>query len=243
MSIHISAQVGEIAPYVLMPGDPLRAKKMSEKFLENPKLVSSVRNCLYYTGTYQGVAVTIGASGMGEPSIGIYSYELYDFYDVDLIIRLGTCGSFETNVKVHDVVLVAESFSHESCFAKVFLNSDTKCLKTNLDFNNLVQEVAQSNDIPVSLVRSYCSSTFYGEDKWKEWKEKDGCQVAEMEASALIVNSIVCKKKAACLLTVSDSFVTDKHLTSQQKEDDVCQMFELVLKSVVAYHHQKNNNN
>ena len=117
MSLHISADTGEIARIVLMPGDPLRAKHIAENMLENPALVSQIRNMFFYTGTYKGVRLTIGGSGMGCPSIGIYSHELYDFYNVECIIRIGTAGAYTTDLKLFDLVNVETAYS-ESSYAK-----------------------------------------------------------------------------------------------------------------------------
>ena len=118
MSVHISAKKGEIAPVVLMPGDPLRAKYIADNFLTSPKLVSTTRNIFFFTGTYKGRTLTVGASGMGCPSIGIYSYELYTEYEVDTIIRIGTCGAYTSELKVFDLINTEKAVS-ESTFAKI----------------------------------------------------------------------------------------------------------------------------
>ncbi len=120
MSLHISAKSGEIAKVVLLAGDPLRAKNIADKMLENPKLVSTTRNALYFTGTYKGTPVTVGASGMGCPSIGIYSYELFKEYDVECIIRIGTAGGYTTDLKVYDVLNVNKAFSESTYASSAF---------------------------------------------------------------------------------------------------------------------------
>ena len=160
MSIHINAKPGEIAPIVLMPGDPLRAKYMAEKFLQNVKLVSSTRNVYYFTGTYKDKPVTIGASGMGCPSIGIYSYELFNEYNVDCIIRIGTCGAYSTNLKLFDLVNVDRAFS-ESTYAKYAFGFSGDHLYHEGTAYAAINETAQELNMTVQKGAIHSSDIFY----------------------------------------------------------------------------------
>ena len=146
MTAHIESRVEDIADIVIMPGDPLRAKRIAEKFLKNPVQVNSIRNMLAYTGDFEGHRITVFASGMGIPSIGIYAYELYKFYNVKKIIRVGSCGSLNPNVHIRDVVL-AKSATADSNFAKLFSNDPRKTFKSSEILNQKIQKVAQEYNI------------------------------------------------------------------------------------------------
>ena len=160
MSIHISAKEGEIAKIVLLPGDPLRAKNIAEKMLENVKLVSTTRNVYFFTGTYKGIPLTIGASGMGCPSIGIYSYELYNDYNVDCIIRIGTAGAYSTQLNLFDVINVDKAYS-ESTYAKCAFNFDDDYFDHQGEAFDIINQVAKT--LPIHLVSGniHSSDVFY----------------------------------------------------------------------------------
>ena len=163
MSIHISASPGEIAPIVLMPGDPLRAKYMADNFLQDIKLVSSTRNIYFFTGTYKGIQISIGASGMGCPSIGIYSYELYTEYNVDCIIRIGTCGAYTTDLKLFDLLNVNEAAS-ESTYAQYAWGIEGSCISYQGKAFDKISQSAKKTTIPLISCTIHSSDIFYRKD-------------------------------------------------------------------------------
>ena len=231
MTPHISALKDEIAKTVIMPGDPLRAKFIAEKYLKDYKLVSSVRNIYAYTGKYNGKLVTIMASGMGMPSIGIYSYELYKFYDVDNIIRIGSCGSYTLDLDLYDVILVNECYS-DSSYAKVQNGCNNNIMHANNALNFYLKESADNLNIPITIANVYSSDVFYKEnDNYKEMVKR-GYLAVEMESFALFHNANVLNKKAACLLTVSNNLVTNKETTSEERQNSFIKMIEIALNSI-----------
>ena len=232
MSIHISAKPGEIAPIVLLPGDPLRAKFIAEKMLDDLKLVSSTRNNFYYTGKYKGVPVTIGASGMGCPSIGIYSYELYKEYDVACIIRIGTCGAYMSSMKLFDVINVDVACS-ESTFAKYAFDFSGNKLKHQGKAYDIINQTANIVELPVTTGAVHSSDVFYRSDNaLPEIVIEHNCMAVEMEAFALFANAQYLNKSAACLLTVSDVLPTREHISADERERSLDKMINLALESV-----------
>ena len=232
MTPHNEAKKEDIAKTVLMPGDPLRAKFIAETFLEDYKLVNTVRNIFAYTGTYKGKKVTVMASGMGMPSIGIYSYELFKFYDVDTIIRIGSAGAYTDELNLYDVVLVDGSYS-ESTFAKTQAGEERNILYGNKEINEHIKEVAKRMNIDLHFHNIHSSDVFYKEnDNFRELFDKYGCYAVEMESFALFHNANVLGKKAACLLTISDNLVTHAETTSEERQNSFKQMLELALESI-----------
>ena len=232
MTPHNEANKEDIAKTVLMPGDPLRAKFIAETYLEDYKLVNTVRNCYAYTGFYKGKRVTVMASGMGMPSIGIYSYELFKFYDVDTIIRVGSAGAYTDKLNLYDVVLVDGAYS-DSSYAKAQNGEERNILHGNDEVNNHIKEVANNMGIPIHFTNIHSSDIFYKEnDNFPELYEKYGCAAVEMESFALFHNANVLGKKAACLLTISDNLVTHAETTSEERQNSFKQMIELALESV-----------
>lgn len=232
MTPHNEAKKEEIAKTVLMPGDPLRAKFIAENFLEDYKLVNTVRNVYAYTGTYKGKPVTVMASGMGMPSIGIYSYELFKFYDVDTIIRVGSAGAYTDELNLYDIVLVDGAYS-ESSFAKSQNGEERNILHGNAELNNHIKEVANKMGINVHFNNIHSSDIFYKEnDNFKELNAKYGCVCVEMESFALFHNANVLGKKAACILTISDNLVTHEETTAEERQNSFKQMIELALESI-----------
>ena len=232
MTPHIEAKEGEIAKTVIMPGDPLRAKHIAEKFLKDAKLVNTVRNMLAYTGTYEGKEVTVMSSGMGMPSIGIYSYELYKFYDVENIIRVGSAGAYTRDLNLYDIVLVNGCYS-ESSFAKTQNGCEDNILYANDTLNFYIKQAAEENNIPITLANVHSSDVFYKEnDNYEELYKKYGCMCVEMESFALFANANLLNKKAACILTISDHFVTHESTTPQERQNSFDKMIELALKSL-----------
>ena len=232
MTPHIEAKEGEIAKTVIMPGDPLRAKHIAEKYLKDAKLVNTVRNIYAYTGTYEGKEVTVMASGMGMPSIGIYSYELYKFYDVEKIIRVGSAGSYTKDLNLYDIVLVNGCYS-ESSYAKTQSGCEDNILYANDTLNFYIKQAAEENNIHITLANIHSSDVFYKEnDNYEELYKKYGCMCVEMESFALFANANLLNKKAACILTISDNLVTHEKTTPEERQNSFDKMIELALKSL-----------
>ena len=231
MSIHISASSGEIAPIVLMPGDPLRAKYMADNFLQDIKQVSSTRNIYFFTGTYKGLRLSIGASGMGCPSIGIYSYELYTQYNVDCIIRIGTCGAYSTELKLFDLLNVNEAAS-ESTYAQYAWGIDGNVISQQGKAFDKISQAAKKINIPLISCNIHSSDIFYR----KDWDipavaVKHNCLAVEMESFALFANAKYLNKTAASLLTVSDIIPTHEKISADAREKALLPMMELSLES------------
>ncbi|MGN1276082.1 MAG: purine-nucleoside phosphorylase [Floccifex sp.] len=230
---HNQAQKGEVASVVLMPGDPLRAKYIAENFLENPVCFNTVRNMFGYTGTYKGHKISVMGSGMGMPSIGIYSYELYTQYDVDTIIRIGSAGGFTPDLKLFDVTLVDSSYSRSS-YALVQSNDTDTIQYPDAQLNQKIMECAQKLNIPIKPVRIHSSDVFYCQD---DSCTKDaiahGCKAVEMESFALFHNAKVLNKKAATLCTISDSIAFEEITTPQQREQCFNDMMKIALEASI----------
>jgi purine-nucleoside phosphorylase len=228
---HNRAEKGDFAKTVLMPGDPLRAKYIAETFLESPRLVNDVRNMLGFTGTYKGAPVSVMASGMGMPSIGIYSYELYKFYDVENIIRVGSAGSYTADVDLLDVVLASKAYS-QSSYAKMQGGADSEFMYPDDKLNGVIMQCAKDAGIKVLEAPIHSGDVFYYQDGYSKFKEinKDkGCVCVEMESYALFHNANMLSKSASCLLTISDSLVTSKETTAKERETSFNDMIEVAL--------------
>ena len=233
MSIHIAAKPGEIAPVVLMPGDPLRAKYIADKMMDDVKLVSTTRNAYYYTGNYKGIPLTIGASGMGCPSIGIYSYELYTAYNVECIIRIGTCGGYLTTLKLYDIINVDRAYS-ESTYAQIACNFPGDNFEHQGKAFDIINKTAKALNIPVLTGPIHSGDAFYRVDKALPKIATDNkLLAAEMEAFALFANAKLLNKSAACLLTVSDIIPTKQLISADQREKTLDVMAKLALEAVV----------
>ena len=213
---HIESSKNDIANIVLMPGDPKRAKYIADNFLENVKLVNQVRAMTAYTGYYKGKKITIFPSGMGNPSIGIYSYELFKYYDVDTIIRIGTIGGYSKDLKVGDVVL-AETSVTTSNYALIQNGDIRKEINSNMYLNNTINNVAKDNNINLFESRVLCSDVFYDNSDYKELESKYNVVGVEMETFALFHTADMLNKKATALLTISNSFATEEELTSEER--------------------------
>ncbi|MBC7949568.1 MAG: purine-nucleoside phosphorylase [Chitinophagaceae bacterium] len=231
MSLHISASQGEIAPIVLMPGDPLRAKYIADNMLDDVKQVSQTRNAFYFTGKYKGKAITIGASGMGCPSIGIYSYELYKDYNVDCIIRIGTCGSYLTGLKLYEVINVDVACS-ESTYARYAFDIGGHNIKHQGKAFDIINDTAKTLSVPIRSGPVHSSDVFYRADTaLPEIVIECNCMAVEMEAFALFANAKYLNKTAATLLTVSDVLPTKEHISADQRERSLDKMINLALES------------
>lgn len=233
MSIHISAKPGEIEKIVLMPGDPLRAKYIADHFLQNVKLVSSTRNIYFYTGTYKDKPLTVGASGMGCPSIGIYSYELYTEYEADCIIRIGTCGAYTEKLKLFDLIN-ADTACSESTYAECAFGYEKDRFKHRGKAFDIINDTAKTLQLDVQTGTIHSGDVFYRAGKGKPAiVKKYKCLAAEMEAFALFANARYLKKSAATLLTVSDIIPTHQKISAGERETALLPMMNLALESVL----------
>lgn len=231
---HNNAEKTDIAKSVLMPGDPLRSKFIAENFLENPKLVNNVRGVQGYTGAWKGKPVTVMASGMGMPSIGIYSYELFKFYDVENIIRVGSAGAYVPELKLFDVVLSTGAYS-ESTYAKEQCGYLEDTTYPSESLNQKLKNAAKENNIEVHEGLIHSSDVFYRESKdYLNTIHEKNCLAVEMESFALFSNAKVLGKNAACILTISDSFVSPEETTPEQREKSFTEMMKIALDAAIA---------
>lgn len=223
---------GIIAKRVLMPGDPLRAKYIAETFLEDVVQFNGVRGMLGFTGTYKGQKISVMGSGMGMPSIGIYSYELFAFYGVEEIIRIGSAGAYSPELDLYDVVVAKNAYS-DSSYAYIQSNKEvtSKVLEANADLTARIVETANELGIKTHLETIHSSDVFYGkeENTAERLFKEHGCVCVEMESFALFHNANTLGKKAACILTISDSLVTHKATTSEERQYAFEQMMRIAL--------------
>ncbi len=238
MPIHCNANKDDIKKIVLMPGDPLRAKYIADNFLENVRQVNSVRNMLAYTGTYKGKEITVFSSGMGMPSMGIYCYELYKFYDVDTIIRIGSCGSYNKNLNLSDIILIDQSYT-EGNFAYEWSEKECHIAKSDEKTNDIIEKTSKNISIPCIKGNTLCNDCFDGylEDIpafVKRFPKDLNILACEMEAFALFYIAKHFNKKASCLLTVVDSFYTKESSTSEEREKSLNDMITLALESSLS---------
>ena len=230
-TVHIESKKGDIAPIVLMPGDPKISEYIAKKFLKDYRLVNSVRGMNAYTGYYKDRLVTIFPSGMGNPSMGIYSYELFKSYDVEYIIRIGSCGGYSDSLKLRDVILVNSSYS-DSYYAMGLDGYKEKEILADNTLNNVIESTAKDKDIKVVKGKILCSDVFYeGEYDYKKRANSLDVLGIEMETYALFNNARHFNKKATSLLTVSDLFFSDEMLSSEDREKGLNEMITLALES------------
>ena len=232
---HNEANLGEIAKTVIMPGDPLRAKYIAENFLEDYKLVNKVRGVYAYTGKYKGKEITVMASGMGMPSMGIYCYELFKFYNVENIIRIGSCGGYKPDLKLFDIILADKVFS-ESNFALTLNNEVCHIVEADSDLNNIISSTATEENINIVKGNTVCTDYFdvYMTDvnNFLERVPNDLDPVgAEMEAFALFYVAKILNKKAACLMSVVDSKYIKEIATPEERQTGLNKMIKLALDS------------
>lgn len=235
MTPHNEAKKEDIANIVIMPGDPLRAKYIAENFLEDYKLVNSVRGMFAYTGFYKGKRLTVMAHGMGMPSIGIYCYELYKFYDVDTIIRIGSCGTFTPDIKMGDTILVNRSYT-EGNFSLAMNNEICHTIDGTLATIDVIKNVSKNTNIPIVEGTILCNEYFdpYMEDIQKLFDrlpKELNILGSEMESFALYYTAHVLNKNAACLLTVVDSMFENKSMTTKERQTSLNNMIMLALES------------
>lgn len=234
---HNEANIGDIAKTVVMPGDPLRAKYIAENFLDNYKLVNQVRGMYAYTGTYKGKEITVMAHGMGMPSVGIYTYELFKIYGVENIIRIGSCGGYKPELKLFDIILTENVFS-ESNYALTLNNDNCHIVSSNSALNSIIEDTAKYSNINIVLGNTVCTDCFdvYMTDvnKFLERVPDNFNPVAaEMEAFALFYNAKLLNKKASCLMSVVDSKFIKDIATPEERQTGLNTMIKLALDSAI----------
>ena len=234
---HINAKKEQIAKTVLMPGDPLRAKFIAETFLTDPVLVNNVRGVQGHTGTWKGVPVTVMASGMGIPSIGIYSWELYHFYEVDNIIRIGSAGALQDELKLRDVVAGMGACTNSS-YVRSFGLGETATFAPIADYTLLSKavEAAREHGVDMKVGNLLSSDTFYAAEgcgKNDQWKRL-GVLAVEMESAALYANAAYAGKRALCICTISDHiYRPEDNLSAEERQNSFTQMMEIALDTAV----------
>ena len=226
---HNNAKANDFAKTVLMPGDPLRAKYIAETYLKNPRQVTAVRNMFGYTGTYKGKEISVMGGGMGMPSIGIYSYELFNFYGVDQIIRIGSAGALQDHIKVMDVVIGMGACT-DSNYAYQYGLPGTFAPIADYELMNKAIETAKRQGTNVVVGNVLSSDVFYNadptvNDRWRSM----GVLAVEMEAAALYMNAAKAKKKALCMLTISDHIYTGEALCAEDRQLGFGKMMEIAL--------------
>mgnify|MGYP000268937983 CR=1 FL=1 len=240
---HNQANKGDIAKTVLMPGDPLRAKYLAETYLENVKQFNATRSMFGYTGTYKGKEVSIMGSGMGMPSIGIYSYELFHFYDVENIIRIGSCGAYSEDLNIFDTILVDKSYT-EGNFAYEWNEKDCHLIESSEFLNEIIESTAKEINIPYIKGNTLCSDCFDGylesiPNLIKRFPKELNIIGAEMEAFALFYMAHYLGRQASCLLTVVDSHYKKQEISSEERENSLNNMITLALESAIKIENAK----
>ncbi len=230
MTVHIESNKEDISKNILMPGDPKRCEYIAKNYLQDYKIVNNVRGMTAYTGYYKGKRITIFPSGMGIPSMGIYSYELYKYYDVENIIRIGSCGGYNHTLKLKDIILVDNSYS-QSTYAKYLDGYQDNLVKSTNNLNDIILKT--SNELNMNIIKGTICSTdvFYEKDYKNKPIEEYNILGVEMESFALFNNARTLGKNAACLLTVSDLFFSEDKLTSLEREQNLNEMIVLALES------------
>lgn len=237
MTPHNEAKLEDIASTVLMPGDPLRAKYIADHFLTDVKLINSVRNMYGYTGLYKGKKITVFASGMGMPSMGIYCYELYKFYNVQNIIRIGSCGAYSPDLNIFDTLLVNNSYT-EGNFAYALEGANCHTIQADESLNNIIENCSKELNIPIVKGNVLCSEVFDYyvkniDDLISRFPKDLNIIGAEMESFALFYTAKYLNRKAACLLTVVDSHYKNQAITAEEREKSLNNMIVLSLESAL----------
>ena len=227
---HIESKLDDIAKIVLMPGDPKRAEYIAKNYLTDIKLVNEVRGMTAYTGYYENKRITIFPSGMGIPSMSIYSHELFNFYDVDCIIRIGTMGAYIEELNIGDVVLATKSYT-DSSYDKIVDNYRNSYLSSSEEINKNILASAKELNIEVKTGTVYTSDVFYTPVDYKKIQKDHNVIGIEMESFALFQEAKLANKKGAAIFTISDSFVKKEELTSEEREKNLDNMIKIALKT------------
>ncbi|MBR3161721.1 MAG: purine-nucleoside phosphorylase [Bacilli bacterium] len=226
---HIESKLEDIAPIVLMPGDPKRAEYIAKKYLTKVKLINQVRGMMAYTGYYKNNRITIFPSGIGSPSMGIYAHELFSFYNVKYIIRIGTMGSYVKELNVGDVFLATKSYSN-SAYIKV-LDDNNRYPKSSDYLNKIIKETAKEENVNIKTGTVYSTDIFYSSKNYKDISKKFNVMGVEMESFSLLEEARRMNRDATTICTVSDSFVTKVELTSEERQNHLDNMIKLALNS------------
>ena len=232
MTPHIEAKLEDIANIVIMPGDPKRAEAIAKTFLTDYKLVNSIRGILAFTGYYKNKLVTIMASGMGNASMGIYSYELFKYYNVDCIIRVGTAGSFNESLQVRDLFLVDSCFS-DSSYAKVAYNYANDTIESSKNINSIIETKALNLGVNLKKGKVYSTDVFYAHTKANDIAINHDCLSVEMETFALLNNAKYFNKQATTLLTITNTFYNDIELTAEERQNNFNDVVKVALETAL----------
>ena len=235
--IHIVCKKDKIASRVLFPGDPLRAKYIAEKYLENPELVNTVRNMLGYTGTYKGKKITVIGSGMGIPSASLYAYELFKFYNVKKLIRIGSAGSLKPNIYVRDIILGTNAYSNSN-FRYCLTKSKVKKISSSNKLNQIIQYQSEKLNIKINKGTIYTTDVFDGYENidhvYKDLPKNANLLAVEMEAFGIFTVANFLGRDATCLVSISDSkFDPDRNLTAEERQNTLDKMILLALESII----------
>ncbi len=233
MSNHIAAAKGQIAESILLPGDPLRAKFIAENFLEEPKLYNEIRGMYGYTGRYKGVPVSVQGTGMGMPSMGIYSWELMTEYDVENLIRIGTAGSYHEDVHVRDIVF-AMSASTDSAYAKNFDVPGTYAPTASFELLMKAKDAADRLGITYKAGNVLSTDVFYDLRSVTEKWRRMGTYAVEMESAALYMNAAYNRKNALCIVTISNHMITGEETTAEERQTSFTDMMKIALEAATA---------
>lgn len=232
MSIHINAKKGEIADTILLPGDPLRAKYIAETFLENVVQYNEVRNMFGYTGTYKGKRISVQGTGMGVPSISIYVTELMQEYDVQKLIRVGTCGAIQKDVKVRDVIL-AQGAATDSKMNEIIFNGIDYAPIANFDLLLKAYNAGKDAGLNIKVGNVFTADMFYGEENQNEKLARYGVLAVEMESAALYTIAAKFGRQALSVLTVSDHIITGEVTTAEERQTTFNEMIEIALEAAI----------
>jgi purine-nucleoside phosphorylase len=226
---HNSADISDIAKTVIMPGDPLRSKLIAETFLENAKLVNNVRGIQGYTGTYNGKKVTVMASGMGNPTMGIYSYELFKFYNVDKIIRIGSIGAMREDLKLKELIITERTYTNTN-YANFYINNGGEgYIAGNKNLIETAKQLAERFNMNYHIGDTLCSDTFYTDEDELAKAKKNNLLGVEMESAALYLNAQKLNKSALVICTVSNNLITGEETTSEERQNAFTDMMKLAL--------------
>jgi len=228
MTAHISSDINDIAETVIMPGDPLRSQMIAENFLENPVLVNNVRGIQGYTGTYKGKKVTVMASGMGNPSMGIYSYELFKFYNVNRIIRVGSIGAMNKDIKIKDLI-IAENVYTNTNYNNFYIENGEGYISGSQELCNQARNIAEKNNMNYHIGNILCSDTFYTDEDEIKKSHDNNLLGVEMEGASLYMNAQRCNKQALVICTVSNNLITGEETSSEERQNAFTDMIKLAL--------------
>ena len=226
---HNEAKIEEIAKTVIMPGDPLRSKFIAETFLTDAKLVNNVRGIQGYTGYYKGKPVTVMASGMGNPTMGIYSYELFKFYNVDNIIRVGSIGAMNKDIKIKDLIIAEKSYTNTNYNNFYINNGGEGYVESSSELLNLAKSFAEKNGMPYHVGKILNSDTFYTDEDEISKAQNNNLLGVEMESAGLYINAKRLNKKAICICTVSNNLITGEETSSEERQLAFTDMMKLAL--------------